>query len=1205
MAITAETRTEIIQMVVGTLNAAPGFTILTELVEAYDAGTLVSPELVQIMVDNPAFEQDYPLFLTNEEFAERYFETLLSPAVPELEDETDTLMDEIVELAAGLLNGGMTRAELIFTAVEFLSGASEDDPILGAAVAQFNNKVEVAEHFSVDAEQDAASVPLLQQVIDGVTNDEATVDTAIAVIDGDVAAGETVLLTTDQDNIEGTPANTTIKGSFGSATATENTANAGDTIDGGTGTDTVSLTATGTNASSAAFEVMNVDAIEIKDVVGATFNAIGVEDDPTIRFNSTLDGQVSSVTNASETSQIGMTGKGDLTVTYAGSADSADLWLGGVGTSASNRSTIDASNGGDTESVTIATTGTNFVTAAFGGETADVTITGDGTNFWNFGTTTAAATSVAVDASESTGTNTFDFEAQLTAGDSILGGTGTDELRADFTTASLFSPELAGIESLRVDFMAAATLDLQNSTDVASIRIDDGDDAIEIKNANSTLTSMTTIGATNVKAYEVRYDEDSPGTLTNFFAANAFFNGVYENVTSLSIVNVYNGVYDTLLFAFGVDIEGGLDMSSIRITGSTDTTTDTGTIELVDGGNVGAFTVSIGDDAIYSGGLYLSDTGDVGPVTITAGDGGDVAIEVETDDGSIGDITINSESQLYSAAFYASGGSIGNVNITLTGDDASGSTVFITSSGGSIGNVTIDLQDGASELDLSVSANNDYNGDDETDDTDGNIGDVSITLGDDTSISGDFDAEGDIGNITINYVGEDNSGSLYFQAAAVSGIGNDDGDDYARGGNIGDVTIAVTGNGANLSADFIASGGDIGAVHVTLDGGDTVEADFYASNGFADSGGDGGNIGAMTFDLLDGASADFDITFAGTLESLDVNAGDGLDIEIYISGNDGKDEDTEMGDATFTLGEDVDLTYYISGGVYEINDTTIVAGDGLSADVTFNVISGDIGNISVTAGDDSSLYLHLSGNSGDVGNIDLDFGDGADIDIHLHSDNDESDISLITIAGGGAGDEANIDIYDFDSVAGIDASDWEGFLSANLSGVSTGTNIKVGADGSYIAGTQEGDNITLGGGTDEVYLEFETTDSIFDFEQGDDTIDVTYFADNASVDVDADADEQSLTDRGSYVFADGTDGTDDEEITDFTDLEDVAEFLAAAFSDEATDDDFVATINDGAGTSYIYYVNMTGDATLDDGDITLIGVVSADDDLAAEDITAA
>jgi len=116
---------------------------------------------------------------------------------------------------------------------------------------------------------------------------------------------------------------------------------------------------------------------------------------------------------------------------------------------------------------------------------------------------------------------------------------------------------------------------------------------------------------------------------------------------------------------------------------------------------------------------------------------------------------------------------------------------------------------------------------------------------------------------------------------------------------------------------------------------------------------------------------------------------------------------------------------------------------------------------------------------------------------------------------------------------------------------------------------------------------------------------VTYFADNASVDVDADADEQSLTDRGSYVFADGTDGTDDEEITDFTDLEDVAEFLAAAFSDEATDDDFVATINDGAGTSYIYYVNMTGDATLDDGDITLIGVVSADDDLAAEDITAA
>jgi len=1187
MAITAETRTEIIQMVVGTLNAAPGFTILTELVEAYDAGTLVSPELVQIMVDNPAFEQDYPLFLTNEEFAERYFETLLSPAVPELEDETDTLMDEIVELAAGLLNGGMTRAELIFTAVDFLSGASEDDPILGAAVAQFNNKVEVAEYFSVDAEQDAASVPLLQQVIDGVTNDEATVDTALAVIDGEVAAGETVLLTTDQDNIEGTPANTTIKGSFGSATATENTANAGDDIDGGNGTDTLALTAVGTVASTPALVVSNVEAVTIKDAVGGTFNAISIEDAPSITFTNTIDGQTSTVTNADEASVIGLQGAGDLTVTYV-TGDSVSLSLDGAGTSSSNRSAIDVSNGDDTESVSIETTGSNYVTLAAGPNAADISVTGDGTNWFNVEATDATAATVTIDASEATGGNTFDLGDRLSGSDVIIGGSGSDSVRADFTLGTLYAPTLTDVESLTLDLRDSATLDLKNTSGLTSISVVDADAGVNIKNASDEITSLTVSSASfGGGSFNFEYDDDTPGDLLNINIVNFYNSITFENLNSLYMVGYMNN--------FGTfEINGDEDIASITIGGTTDASSfQTDVITLDTGLSVGAFNVIAMAD--FSGGIN-TDEGTVGDITFTGGEGALKEFAVNIDEGTvgemaIGDITINTGGG-FSGYFTVSGGNVGNLDFTIA--DGSGEFAMYVS-GGSVGDVTVTVGDDGYLGDFGISANsmtNDYL-------EDGNVGNVTLNItGEDAEFYGRVHSDGgDIGDIVITQTGDDSR--LNFSADSE---GSFSGGELVHGGGIGDITLDLTADDGKGEFTFNASGGGIGDTTATI----SLDRFSGAWRSDANESEDGtnGDIGDVTVEITGGESGYFAFVMdgsGGTLGQVTIDASTVSDYVLDIEVSAGYNKDITGFD--ITLGEDAAFSFgiYAASAGTEVSDINVTAGDGFSGFMGFSGLYGDLeGTLSVTAGDDSSLYVSGADLHGQVFDMILNFGDNANIDIILSSG--AGDVGLFTLIGGDGGD-ADISVMTVSgaSWAGVDAELWEGDITIMASGVSGGgTSITTGDGDADITGTFGDDVIRLGGGDDTVNFldDTDSTDTIENFSSGDDELNFSNLTDIGAGDeffVSANAAEQSLTTGSAYVFEDGTDGTDDEEIEDFEDLDDVADFLAAAFSDEATSDEFIAVINDGAGTAYVYYVDTddgAGGNTIDEDAISLIGVVT-------------
>ncbi|MCI5106610.1 MAG: hypothetical protein MRY76_07860 [Pseudomonadales bacterium] len=257
MAITAETRTDLIEIVVGMFGAAPGASVLAELTTSIEAGTSLR-DLTITLANSTVFKAAYPNFLTNEEFATNFLTSILGSNV------SQEVMDEAVAIAVTELNGGMSRGDLVWLVIDFMDTIAEDDANLGTAATAFNNKVEVAEYYSVTLNLSASTLDDLEAVIENVDETDASVTSAKAVADGTKTAGETFTLTKSVDNIVGTTGDDTINGA-------EDTVTGLDKIDGGAGEDTLVVNdVTGTAAAGANFgavsSVKNVESLVLTSV---------------------------------------------------------------------------------------------------------------------------------------------------------------------------------------------------------------------------------------------------------------------------------------------------------------------------------------------------------------------------------------------------------------------------------------------------------------------------------------------------------------------------------------------------------------------------------------------------------------------------------------------------------------------------------------------------------------------------------------------------------------------------------------------------------------------------------------------------------------------------------------------------------------------------------------------------------------------------
>lgn len=1015
MAITVAMRTQVSQLYVSLFGRAPDGEGLGFWVAAL-AGGMTMAQIAESMYNTAPARTYYPAFATNQEIVATFYLNVLGrPA------DAEGLAFWTAELTNAPSKGAFFT-KLLGNVVNY-TGSNADGL---KSQALFLNKVAVAQFYGeTNGKIEGASA-----VLNGVTELPASVEAAKAAIT--VGTGQTFILTADQDNIIGTGANDTIRGIYEGEDAT---VTVGDSVDGGAGNDVLELTAQGGFSTEPGFVVKNVETINIRDLVGASFDAYSVENTPAINFTQTVTGNTANVVNAALGSKIGLSGKGNLTVGYAvtsGAADAANLALATAGTSAKVRSTVDVENADTIETVNVATSGTNFVTLAAGTAAAKLNITGNGTNDIVVST---MKTTVTIDASTSTGTNTIDIGTQLSNGDVFKGGTGADTVKFN-TTAAIGAVVFTGVETLSADFDVNTTLNLDGSTGVKTLTIAGSLGDATVTNASA---DLTTVNITSVK------DSGNEFNLS-------YKDGVFGN-TTLNIGSTAATAADISMGDFEFTNVSGLSINTVGNKINT-----IGSVYLIDSENV---TLSIGVNA-------ESDLS--GNATVSAS--------------SFESVDINVGASGYLDLYWILAddfGDIGDVNVVV-GENAIFDVDYIGSGGGSIGDVNMAFASGASGTSTTITT---YNAEYSATEKQTDIGDISITLASGAEL-GDVSGNaysGDIGNLDLT-AGADASAYVYLYAEGYSGI--DETDDYVGGGNIGNITVNAIGADAYASAYASAyvgyasgntgEGGNVGNLALNVSG---TDASAYIDV----SGGSGGNVGNIVVNA-DGASAyayvsaySYEaLSAGGDIGTVKTTAGDDTNVYVVLdaSGYIG-DFDIEAGDNSYT---------YVSAAAYSGNLGDVVAAIGDDSDFSAYFSAGDtISTVDVTTGNDSSVYMYIGTDDNDDSTVHVNavtVNAGAGSYVYVEFDNVFT-ADGVTVNGGESTDSAGFFVSgSAGSIDSINMSSWNGHSDIDLRNLETGTTIYVGKAGSDVNGSQETDVIYLNAGVDTV--------EIIDFTDGNDVI---------------------------------------------------------------------------------------------------------------------
>ncbi|MDA1245288.1 MAG: hypothetical protein O3B02_09860, partial [Proteobacteria bacterium] len=322
--ITAETRSSIVELAMGMLNQAPSTALLNTLIAKSVEGASLQ-DLADYLATTDAFTAEYPATQTAREFATEMFGKLITGGT--LDAAINTAVIDILE---GLLIAGTTKAQGFVAVIDFLANsANAAHPDLGDIAQSFQNRADAAEYFSITKELGGSTDAELAAAIASVTSDAATLTAANSAADAtasaeEVVAGQTFTLTTNLDNVTGGAGDDTIIGN--SATGVQ-TLGALDSVDGGEGTDSLSVTATADIASispagSTIKNVENITLISNGSVTASSVPATGATklivtsgDEFVLTAAATTDVVATSSDLAADNASV--SGGKDITVTVA------------------------------------------------------------------------------------------------------------------------------------------------------------------------------------------------------------------------------------------------------------------------------------------------------------------------------------------------------------------------------------------------------------------------------------------------------------------------------------------------------------------------------------------------------------------------------------------------------------------------------------------------------------------------------------------------------------------------------------------------------------------------------------------------------------------------------------------------------------------------------------------------------------------------
>lgn len=511
MAISDTQKADILKVVAGLFNAAPGGVYLTELANFVSSGGTIQ-QLSNGLATNP-------IFTTN----------ILAGKVT-IEDQVDVLMNHFGVTADSVAGSAGSQAhdyfharleagdgfgDIVYDAITFLSTTT--DAAFAEAKTLLENKVKVADAFSkVSTSTDFST---LQQTLSKVTGTAPyTAEDVQAILDGSGGIGKSFSLTVNQDSgaaFVGTAGVDIFEAAAQNVSGTlTNTLQSVDSIDGGAGID--SLNATLAQAGAVAATIKNIEKINVRfadggakldlaNTTGAT--TVTVADSTTVGAVNNI-GDIASLAIKNQKQNVNIGGT-------AGTATTVALDLNTVGTdaaaitldlgvdNASKATTanitannayvnVDSTNADVFKTASIAATGTNVLTFTDSAATlTGITITGSGSVDLT-GAALAAVTTF--DASGSTGAVSAEL-TQAAKAVTITTGGGDDVIDGDAIATAGSSANLGGgNDTLFVGANLAAFDKGANGGD--------GTDIINITDG-STLTSTTAKYITNFETLDV------------------------------------------------------------------------------------------------------------------------------------------------------------------------------------------------------------------------------------------------------------------------------------------------------------------------------------------------------------------------------------------------------------------------------------------------------------------------------------------------------------------------------------------------------------------------------------------------------------------------------------------------------------------------------------------------------------------------------
>ncbi len=1032
MAVTAETRTSLIGLSVAMLGSAPGTDNLNTWVgELNDGATL--EDIANDIAASDAFQNAYPAFLTNEEFATDFLGSVMGSEVSE------ELLGLAVDIVVGLLNDGLSRGVLALAIVDALlaiDAAGDAHPAaadLGAAAAALANKVEVAEYYTLDARIADPSV----DAIAGVTSDDDTVAAAKTAIDDlgvEEVTGETFALTAGRDDIVGTIGDDLIYAEPLGETRVQSL-QAYDAIDGGEGEDTLAVYGDRADLVITNDRVSNVEKLVI-DTLGAVDADVsgwdGLESVEVARFGAdVVDGDdidfVKVVVNGASVS-LGEIPVVDTTIIGAGGA--LDL-------SAGSGAAVEIGSAGQTTSVTVT-----------GGKSVDVDN--------GYGRQSETVTSVSLDgvardkgADGENGTSPSanpDYNSSIQHDDTnprylAEDGTATN----DEDSAARYG---ADISSVNVKSDAIESVSLSNTDAIVMVNNDSDDPedlsvTVDLFGAHAwwaTSGELWLAGDGSAENVSINVAGDSDFVLASGAIKTLNISGDAGLKLAVADANgaAGSGTLETIAISGGGGVS--LDVGSMGELESIDASDSSGNNRLTGiGASVETVTGGSGNDTVavaaYNNGGLMVDLGE-GDDTFSGGasnrfsqiEGGAGMDTLKLTDGTTYEDSSGNKYSIYSGfEMLDVGGGSGAYDLSVLGFDA----VTVSSDTGT-DTTAVDLQNvmrgtgltvtGSTGTDTTTEAEVRYIYSEREDGSfigggNGGVVDVSLlAIGyQDTATSligvnsvtltldlGDVTVDDQVDEIrgividsnaipdTYRYAGPRDVpvASDYTNAIVIKG--NDALEEVKITGNARAVLSAATGSSALANVDFVDATENTGGVVVSLGAGNAEEVSMYGGSGddhFTANNqtgvqgnkliGNGGNdtlIGGTGVDTLQGGAGTDTLT-----------GGTGNDVFDFISVSDSQLAFTSWGAAygydtitDFTAGEDTislgrTLFNSLPGGLkqdIDLGDDNAVGGSGNDADTA---------NISIDSEDadkSSSLRAYVASNSDGFFETPADNSDG-------------------------------------------------------------------------------------------------------------------------------------------------------------------------------------------------------------------------------------